>query len=71
MVIVNGNHLYDFYIGIITDGIDKVKANIPKSTYYRKTKKLKEANINISQKLKINFDDYIIDFNPFEYPEVK
>lgn len=71
MVIVNGEHLFEFYIRIIVKGIDKVKQQTTKSTYYRKVKKLKDAHIDISQKLEINFDDYIINFNPFDYLEVK
>lgn len=62
--------LYNFYISICSDGIENVKKRTSKATYYRYIKMLKQANIDISQRFSVDFDDLHIDFDPFTYPEV-
>lgn len=62
--------LYNFYLSLCCDGVEKVKERMSKSTYYRYISYLKRANIDFSQQFDINFEDNFIDFNPFDYPEV-
>lgn len=65
-----GNNLYAFYSSLMLDGITEVRKNISKASYYRKIKDLTSVNIDISQKYKLNLENDIIDFNPFEWKEV-
>lgn len=67
---VKGRRLYNFYLSLIIDGIDIVKVRTSKNVYYTNIRNLKSAGIDFSQKLNIDFDDNIIDFNPFFYDEV-
>lgn len=65
-----GNNLYAFYSSLMLDGLAEVKKNTSKTSYYRKIKDLISVNIDISQKYKLNLENDIIDFNPFEWKEV-
>lgn len=67
---VKGNNLYSFYSSLMLDGVNEVKKNTSKSTFCRKIKELTSVNIDISQKYKLNLENEIIDFNPFEWKEV-
>ena len=64
------NTLYNFYLSVMVDGLENVKARTKKSTYYDNIKALKDANVDFSQSTNINFDEHFIDFDPFSYPEV-
>lgn len=64
------NVLYTFYSSIILDGIAEVKKTVPKPTFYRNIKALKEVNIDLSQKYTLKAERDTIDFNPFEWKEV-
>jgi len=64
-------NLYNFYLMCKTDGVDNVKKRVSKATYYRNIKCLIDLNIDLSQKYDlIEYDNNIIDFNPFEFKEV-
>lgn len=65
-----GNNLYSFYSSLMLDGLTQVKNNTSKTSYYRKIKELTDVNIDISQRYKLNLDNDIVDFNPFEWKEV-
>ena len=62
--------MYNFYLSIIIDGLDTVRKRTKKSVYYRNIADLKSANIDFSQKIDIDFDDCLIDFDPFSWKEV-
>ena len=62
--------LYNFYLSIMVDGLRNVKARTKKSTYYRNIKELKNANIDFSQNMDLDFNEIVFKFNPFEYEEV-
>ena len=62
--------LYNFYLSIMNDGIEKVKVRMSKSSFYRQKKQLIDAGIDFSQTFEINLDNNIIDFNPFDFLEV-
>ena len=64
------NRLYDFYMSIMCDGLKNVKIRTKKTTYYRNLQYLKEANIDLTQKFNIDFQEQIIDFDPFTMKEV-
>lgn len=64
-----GFRLYNFYLGLVVDGIDIVKSKVSKNWYYTNIRELKNAGVDFSQMLDINYDN-IIDFNPFEWKEV-
>ena len=64
-------NIYNFYLMCKTDGLDNVKKRVCKSVYYDRLKCLKELNIDISQKYDlVEYDNNIIDFNPFTFEEV-
>ena len=65
-----GNNLYAFYSSLMLDGYTEVKKNTSKTAFYRKIKDLTSVNIDISQKYKLNLENDIVDFNPFEWKEV-
>lgn len=65
-----GNNLYAFYSSLMLDGLSEVRKNTSKASYYRKIKDLISVNVDISQKYKLNLENDIIDFNPFEWKEV-
>lgn len=67
---IKGRRLYNFYLSLIIDGIDIVKSRTSKNVYYTNIRELKKAGVDFSQKLNIDFDEDIIDFNPFEWQEV-
>lgn len=67
---VRARNLYNFYIAIKFDGIDKIKNRVSESTFYRNLTDLKKCNIDFSQKYEISEYDNEIDFNPFNYKEV-
>ena len=67
---LKGSRLYNFYLSIIIDGLDTVRKRTKKSVYYRNIADLKSANIDFSQKIDIDFDDCLIDFDPFSWKEV-
>lgn len=62
--------LYSFYLSIMVDGLRNVKSRTSKSTYYRNIKELKEANIDFSQNIDLDFNEIVFKFNPFEWEEV-
>lgn len=67
-----GGDLYNFYLLLIMEGQKILKNRISKTTYYRKLKMLKEANVDFTQSdIKIEFDETgVVDFDPFNYPKV-
>ena len=67
---IKGRRLYNFYLSLVIDGIDIVKLRTSKNVYYTNIRNLKCAGIDFSQKIDINIDDNIINFNPFSYEEV-
>lgn len=64
---LKGNNLYSFYLRLITDGQKNVRNSISKSSYNRKTKELRDLQIDFSQRYKIQKqkEKGLIDFNPF------
>ena len=64
-----GMRLFNFYCSIQLNGIDFVKKDTAKPTYYRYIKELKEANVDYSQVYQIQETQHFW-FNPFEYEEV-
>ena len=62
--------LYNFYVSIMVDGLRNVKKRTKKSTYYRNINELRKASIDFSQTYKVDLEETIIQFNPFEYKEV-
>ena len=62
--------LYNFYLSIVIDGFEIVKKRTSKNVFYKNIRDLKNASIDFSQKLNLDFENTIIDFNPFEYKEV-
>lgn len=64
-----GNRLYNFYLSLVVDGIDSVKARTSHNMYYTNVRELKKVGVDFSQMLDINFDN-VVDFNPFEWKEV-
>ena len=67
---VRARNLYNFYLSIIIDGKDCIKDRVSKSCFYRNTADLMSAGIDFSQKFDIDFEDNMVDFNPFEWKEV-
>lgn len=67
---IKGRRLYNFYLSLIIDGLDIVKSRISKNVFYTNIRDLKNAGVDFSQKLNIDFEDNFIDFNPFNYKEV-
>lgn len=67
---VKGRRLYNFFLSICVDGIDIVKRRCSKNVFYKNVRELKEASVDFSQKFNINYEEDIVDFNPFEYKEV-
>lgn len=66
-----GRNLYNFYCTIMVDGVDVVRKNMSKPTFYRKIADLKTAGIDYSQKFEITLkQDNLVNFNPFESKEV-
>ena len=62
--------LYSFYCSIQLNGIDDVKKDFAESTYYRNINELKKLSIDFSQSYKIEENENIFWFNPFEFEEV-
>lgn len=67
---VRAKNLYNFYLLISIQGIQEIKRNTNRSMYYKNISDLKKAKIDFTQKLKLDLSSNIINFNPFEYPEV-
>lgn len=67
---VKARNLYNFYLSLILDGYRIVKKRTSKSTFYRNIKDLKDVNIDINQKYKLDLERKIVDFDPFTYKEV-
>lgn len=63
-------NLYNFYLLILVQGLQTIKGNTNKSTFYQNIGDLKRAGVDFSQKINIDTSDCIVNFNPFEYPEV-
>lgn len=65
------NTLFSFMLAYIIDK-ESVRDNMSKATYYRNIKELKMAGIDVSQSLDItvDFNNEIIDFDPFSAQEV-
>lgn len=64
------NRLFNFYCSIQLNGLNDVKLYMDDSTYYRNISDLKLARVDFSQSYKIEEDNSIINFNPFEWEEV-
>lgn len=64
------NLLYNFYCAIQLNGLKDTKNNMPRRTYYRNVKELKEAKIDFCQSYKVEEIENIFYFNPFEFKEV-
>ncbi len=64
-----GMRLFNFYCSIQLNGIDFVKKDMTKPTYYRYLKDLKNARVDYSQTYDIKEVQYFW-FNPFEFEEV-
>lgn len=67
---VKGRRLYNFYLSLIIDGLDIVKARTSKNVYYTNIRNLKSAGVDFSQNLNIDLESNIVNFNPFCYEEV-
>lgn len=67
---VRAKNLYNFYLLILLDGLQKMKKRTNKSMYYKNIADLKKANIDFTQKLDMNLQDAKISFNPFEKKEI-
>lgn len=63
-------NLFNFYLILQLEGTRAVKQSTDKSTYYKNLSDLKKANVDFSQKLKLDMQDTSIAFNPFECEEV-
>lgn len=62
--------LYNFYLSVLVDGLEKVKETMASSTYYDNLSDLKKLNIDFSQTYNVEFTNKYIDFNPFTFEEV-
>ena len=62
--------LYAFYCSIQLNGLEDVKKDFSRCTYYRNIKDLQDLAIDFSQCYKIEKTENIFWFNPFEYEEV-
>lgn len=60
-------NLYGFYLSLVQDGYKYVRDCTSSTTFYRKIKELKVVGIDFSQNVfvKEDYDDKIINFNPF------
>lgn len=67
---IRAKNLFQFYILILTQGINEVRKDYCKSSYYKNTNDLKRANIDFSQKYTIDYKENNVDFNPFECDEI-
>ena len=67
---IKGRRLYNFYLSLIIDGLDIVKARTSKNVYYTNIRNLKNAGVDFSQNLNIDLESNIVNFNPFCYEEV-
>lgn len=67
---VRANHLFEFYIHILTRGINDVKGDLDKSSYYKNLSDLKKCGIDFSQNLNLNTTKDYLDFNPFCSKEI-
>ena len=64
-----GMRLFNFYCSVQLNGLDFVKKDTSRPTFYRHIKELKEANVDYSQVYQIQ-EIQTFWFNPFEYEEV-
>lgn len=64
-----GMRLFNFYCSIQLNGLDFVKCDMSKSTYYRQIADLKNARIDYSQTYQIE-ECNLFYFNPFDFEEV-
>ena len=62
--------LYAFYCSIQLNGLEDVKKDFARCTYYRNIKDLENLSIDFSQCYKVEENNNIFWFNPFEYKEV-
>lgn len=60
-------NLYGFYLSLVQDGYKYVRDCTSSTTFYRKIKELKVVGIDFNQNVfvKEDYDDKIINFNPF------
>lgn len=63
-------NLYNFYLLILVQGLQTIKSNTNKSTFYQNIGDLKKAGVDFSQKINIDTSDRIVNFNPFEDSEI-
>ena len=64
------NRLFNFYCCVQLNGLQEVKLYNSSSTFYRSLQDLKNARVDFSQSYRIEEDNSIINFNPFEWEEV-
>lgn len=67
---VRAKNLFNFYILILARGINKVRADTDKSSYYKNISDLKKCGIDFSQKLDTNLNNNFLNFNPFEFNDI-
>ena len=67
---VKARNLYNFYLSLVMDGYRVVKKRTAKSVFYRNVKSLKDVNIDINQKYKLDLERQIVDFDPFNFKEI-
>lgn len=63
-------NLYNFYLLILLQGLQTVKNNTNRSTFYLNLSDLKKSGIDFSQKINIDTSNSIVNFNPFESSEI-
>lgn len=68
---IRAKNLFNFYLLILVEGLQEIKRQTNKSTYYKNISDLKKANIDITQKFDVNMIDNRIEFNPFESEEIQ
>lgn len=62
--------LYNFYLSYMLDGKESVKRRTSKTTFYKNVNRLKDLNIDLSQKFQLIDQSEFVDFNPFTWQEV-
>lgn len=68
---VRAKNLFNFYILILARGINEIKKETDKSSYYKNLSDLKKCGIDFSQKLGKDMNNKFLDFNPFQAVDIK
>lgn len=55
--VARANVLFSAYLKMINFGVEKYKASVPKATYYRHMKELREAGVSVSLNNEVNLED--------------